>query len=74
MKNLVEQFSKKFGEFTINHGEFGTNSAINKHTKISVKFSVKIRVSADIQKIQISADNISGTIFRSVSTFYSACT
>jgi len=49
MKNFVEQISK-IRRFLRNQDEFGTNCAVDKHTKISVKISWKIRISADIQK------------------------
>jgi len=32
--------------------EIGTNCVVVKHTKISVKIWIKIRVSADIQKVK----------------------
>jgi len=45
-KNFVEQISIKFEGF--NQDEFDSHCAVDKHTKISVK----IRISADIQKIK----------------------
>jgi len=45
--------------FLLNQDEFGSNCAVDKHIKISVKISVEIR---------ISADNIGGSIYWSVSS------
>jgi len=47
-KYFVEQISIKFGGFYLNQDKFGTNCAVDKHTKISVE----IRISADIQKVK----------------------
>jgi len=44
------------------------NCAIDLHTKIPVKISMEIRISADIQKGQISADNIGVPVYRTVSS------
>jgi len=48
MKNFVEQISIKFGDFLLNQLKFGSNCAVEKHTEISVK----ICISADIQKVK----------------------
>jgi len=45
MKNAVEQISINF---RLSQDEFGSNCAVDKHTKISVK----IRISADIHKVK----------------------
>jgi len=36
MKNFVEQNFSKIWRFSLNQDEFGTNYAVDKHTKISV--------------------------------------
>jgi len=48
-EKFVEQISIKFVIFLLNQDEFGSNCAVDKHTKISVK----ICKSADIQKLNI---------------------
>jgi len=48
MENFVEQISIKFRGFYFNQDEFGSNCPVDKHTKISVK----ICISADIQKVK----------------------
>jgi len=48
-KNFFLQISIKFGGFLRNQDEFGTNSAVDKHTKISFE----IRISADSQRSTI---------------------
>jgi len=51
MKNF-EQITIKVGRFYVIQDEFGTNCAVDKHTKIPVKISVEICVTADILKVK----------------------
>jgi len=39
-------------EVLLNQDEFGTNCAVDQHTKISIKIPVEIRLSADFQKVK----------------------
>jgi len=59
----MKTFNKIRG-FLLNQDEFGSNCAVEKHTKISVKLSIKIRISADIQMSKyrpiISVDRLFG--------------
>jgi len=52
MKNFVERISIKFGDFYLIKMNFGSNCVVDKHTKITVKISVEIRKSADIQTVK----------------------
>jgi len=61
--NKIRKFLSNQDEFGTN--EFGTNCAVDKNTKISVKTSVKICISADIQKA-ISTDNIGRSLLYTV--------
>jgi len=50
MKNFVEQISIKFRDLYLIKMNLVQLCLIDKHTKISAKISVEIRISADIQK------------------------
>jgi len=52
MKNFVEQISIKFGVFYLIKMNLVQNYVVDKHTKISVKISMEICISADIQKVK----------------------
>jgi len=68
-KILLNKFQQNSTHrFSLNQDEFGTNCAGDKHTKISVKISVKICRSTEIPKGKLLADNIGKPIYRSVST------
>jgi len=67
MKNFVEQISIKFRGFWRNQGEFGTNYAVDKHTKISVE----ICISDDIQKVKYRLIILMNQYYRSVSNLNS---
>jgi len=66
MKNFVEQISIKFEGFTFYLIKINLvqTVSLDKHTKKSVKISVKIRMSADIQRVKyqtiISVDRYIG--------------
>jgi len=47
-RKKIEQISIKFGSFFCNQDKFGTNCAVDKHTKISVK----ICILTDIQNVK----------------------
>jgi len=50
-EKFAKQNFKKIWRFLLKQVEFGTNCAVDKHAKISVKISLEIRISADIQKV-----------------------
>jgi len=51
MKNVVK-FQQNLQVYLLKQDKFGTNCTVDKHTKISVKISVEICISADIQKVK----------------------